>query len=101
MESVLLVKTSSLGDVIHNLPVVSDIRRTWSEVTPPEAGNFADDGTLLAVDPGAEVAYRVLPYVVFRWKGIRTYPLVISSAAGGELAEGKIVWRRGDCPTIE
>lgn len=72
-----------------------------SEVTPPEAGNFADDGTLLAVDPGAEVAYRVLPYVVFRWKGIRTYTLVISSAAGGALAEGKIVWRRGDCTTIE
>ncbi len=27
MTSVLLVKTSSLGDVVHNLPVVSDIRR--------------------------------------------------------------------------
>ena len=27
MERVLLVKTSSLGDVIHNLPVVSDIHR--------------------------------------------------------------------------
>jgi len=24
---ILLVKTSSLGDVIHNLPVVSDLRR--------------------------------------------------------------------------
>lgn len=27
MASILLVKTSSLGDVVHNLPVVSDIRR--------------------------------------------------------------------------
>ncbi len=27
MPSILLVKTSSLGDVVHNLPVVSDIRR--------------------------------------------------------------------------
>jgi len=26
MLHILLVKTSSLGDVIHNLPVVSDIR---------------------------------------------------------------------------
>ena len=28
---ILLVKTSSLGDVIHNLPVVSDLRRTFPE----------------------------------------------------------------------
>jgi heptosyltransferase-1 len=26
---ILLVKTSSLGDVIHNLPVVSDLRRAF------------------------------------------------------------------------
>jgi heptosyltransferase-1 len=30
--SILLVKTSSLGDVIHNLPVVSDLRRTRPEL---------------------------------------------------------------------
>ena len=72
-----------------------------SEITPLDAGDFADDGKLVSVDPGARVAFRVLPYVVFRWKGIRTYTLVISSAAGGDLAEGKIVWRRGDCATIE
>ena len=29
---ILLVKTSSLGDVIHNLPVVSDLRRSFTEV---------------------------------------------------------------------
>ena len=29
----LLVKTSSLGDVIHNLPVVSDLRRAFPEAT--------------------------------------------------------------------
>jgi hypothetical protein len=29
---ILLVKTSSLGDVIHNLPVVSDLRRAVSRV---------------------------------------------------------------------
>ena len=32
MDRVLLVKTSSLGDVIHNLPVVSDIRRNFPKV---------------------------------------------------------------------
>jgi heptosyltransferase-1 len=30
---ILLVKTSSLGDVIHNLPVVSDLRRGFPEAT--------------------------------------------------------------------
>ena len=33
MRSILLVKTSSLGDVIHNLPVVSDLRKVWPEVS--------------------------------------------------------------------
>ena len=28
---ILLVKTSSLGDVIHNLPVASDLRRSFPE----------------------------------------------------------------------
>jgi heptosyltransferase-1 len=31
--SILLVKTSSLGDVVHNLPVVSDIRRALPDAT--------------------------------------------------------------------
>jgi hypothetical protein len=71
-----------------------------SEITPLEAGDFADDGTLVFVDPGARVDFVVLPYVVFRWEGIRTYTLRISSAAGGVLAEGKILWRREHCPYI-
>ena len=33
MRNILLVKTSSLGDVIHNLPVVSDIRRAYADAT--------------------------------------------------------------------
>jgi len=78
-----------------------DLWPRTSAITPPGAGDFADDGTLLFVDPGARVDYRVLPYVVFRWEGIRTYTLRISSAAGGVLAEGKILWRRGRCPYIE
>lgn len=32
METILLVKTSSLGDVIHNLPVVSEVRRERGDV---------------------------------------------------------------------
>jgi heptosyltransferase-1 len=30
MKRILIVKTSSLGDVVHNLPVVSDIRRAYA-----------------------------------------------------------------------
>ena len=33
MPSILLVKTSSLGDVVHNLPVVSDLRRAFPNAT--------------------------------------------------------------------
>ena len=29
MKSILLVKTSSLGDVVHNMPAVTDVRRRW------------------------------------------------------------------------
>ncbi|MBM3392989.1 MAG: lipopolysaccharide heptosyltransferase 1, partial [Betaproteobacteria bacterium] len=31
MRSVLLVKTSSLGDVVHNLPVASDIHARFPQ----------------------------------------------------------------------
>ncbi len=33
MRRILLVKTSSLGDVVHNLPVVSDLRRAFPGLT--------------------------------------------------------------------
>ena len=32
MTEVLLVKTSSLGDVVHNLPVVSDLVATYPDL---------------------------------------------------------------------
>lgn len=31
MQRILLIKTSSLGDVVHNLPVVSDLRRAFPD----------------------------------------------------------------------
>jgi len=31
MKRILLIKTSSLGDVVHNLPVVSDLRRAFPD----------------------------------------------------------------------
>ena len=60
----LLVKTSSLGDVVHNLPVVSDLRRTFPEARidwcVEEA--FAD---IPRLHPAVD---RVLPVAIRRWR---------------------------------
>jgi len=61
---ILLVKTSSLGDVIHNLPVASDIRRALpqAEIDWVVEENFAEIPRLhLAVS-------RVIPVAVRRWR---------------------------------
>ena len=61
---ILLVKTSSLGDVIHNLPVVSDIRRHFPGATIDwcvEEG-FA---TIPRLHPGVE---EIIPVAVRRWR---------------------------------
>ncbi|QKS27842.1 MAG: lipopolysaccharide heptosyltransferase I [Candidatus Accumulibacter similis] len=61
---ILLLKTSSLGDVIHNLPVVSDLRRSF-----PEAAidwcveeNFAD---IPRLHPAVG---EVIPIAIRRWR---------------------------------
>ena len=61
---ILLIKTSSLGDVVHNLPVVTDLRREY-----PEAGidwvveeSFAD---IARLHPGVR---RVIPVALRRWR---------------------------------
>ncbi len=62
---ILLVKTSSLGDVIHNLPVVSDLRRVFPEAQidwcVEEA--FAE---IPRLHPGID---QVVPVAVRRWRG--------------------------------
>lgn len=60
----LLVKTSSLGDVIHNLPVLTDIRRHFPEATVDwcvEEGFAAIPG----LHPGLG---RVIPVALRRWR---------------------------------
>jgi len=61
---ILLVKTSSLGDVVHNLPVVSDLRRHFPEAAIDwvvEEG-FAD---IPRLHPAVR---RVIPVAVRRWR---------------------------------
>src|SRR5688572_21461551 len=64
MESVLLVKTSSLGDVIHNLPAVSDIRTARNEVTVDRVveESFAPIARLHAGVSG------IIPVAIRRWR---------------------------------
>lgn len=61
---ILLVKTSSLGDVIHNLPVISDLRRSFPEASVDwcveEA--FAD---IPRLHPAVN---RVIPVAIRRWR---------------------------------
>ncbi|MDR1351405.1 MAG: lipopolysaccharide heptosyltransferase I [Zoogloeaceae bacterium] len=61
---ILLVKTSSMGDVIHNLPVVSDLlaRFPQARIDWVVEADFAD---IPRLHPGVR---RVLPVAVRRWK---------------------------------
>ena len=61
---ILLVKTSSLGDVVHNLPVVTDLRRRYPEakIDWVVEENFADIPRL-----HSEV-HRVIPVAIRRWR---------------------------------
>lgn len=61
---ILLVKTSSLGDVIHNLPVVSDLKRSLpeAEIHWCVEENFA---AIPGLHPGVA---KVIPVAVRRWR---------------------------------
>jgi heptosyltransferase-1 len=64
MLKILLVKTSSLGDVVHNLPVVSDILAHFPEA---EIDWVAEESfaAIPALHPGVG---RVLPVALRRWR---------------------------------
>ena len=61
---ILLVKTSSLGDVVHNLPVVSDIRRNFPDarIDWTVDGSFAE---IPRMHPGIDEVISVAPR---RWR---------------------------------
>jgi len=61
---ILLVKTSSLGDVIHNLPVVSDLKRHFPDATIDWCveENFA---AIPRLHPGVG---RIIPVAIRRWR---------------------------------
>lgn len=64
MRKILLVKTSSMGDVIHNLPVVTDVIRHFPDacIDWVVEKNFAD---IPALHPSV---HRVIPIALRQWR---------------------------------
>ncbi len=61
---ILLVKTSSLGDVIHNLPVASDIRRCF-----PEANiDWLVEESFAEIPRLHPAIHQVIPVAMRRWR---------------------------------
>jgi len=64
MTSILLVKTSSLGDLVHNLPVVCDIHRA----VPDAAVDWVVEETYEAIPRLHRGVRSVIPMSVRRWR---------------------------------
>ena len=64
MPHILLVKTSSLGDVVHNLPVVSDVRRHL----PDAQIDWAVEAAFASIPRLHPSVCRVIPLALRRWR---------------------------------
>jgi heptosyltransferase-1 len=64
MRTILLVKTSSLGDVVHNLPVASDIRAAF----PGSRIDWVVEEAFAAVPRLHPAVGNVLPVAIRRWR---------------------------------
>ena len=64
MPRILLVKTSSLGDVVHNLPVVSDLRARFPDV----AIDWVVEETFAAIPRLHAGVGQVIPVAIRRWR---------------------------------
>ena len=64
MKKILLVKTSSLGDVVHNLPVASDIRAA----VPGVEIDWVVEESFAAIPRLHPAVSRVLPVAIRRWR---------------------------------
>ncbi|MBE0625137.1 MAG: lipopolysaccharide heptosyltransferase I [Burkholderiales bacterium] len=65
MRNILLIKTSSLGDVVHNLPVVGDIRARFPDARIDWVVEEAYCG-IVGMHPGV---HRAIPVALRRWRG--------------------------------
>ncbi len=65
MPNILLIKTSSLGDVVHNLPVASDIRARFPHARIDWVVEEAYRD-IVGMHPGV---HRAIPVALRRWRG--------------------------------
>lgn len=65
MANILLIKTSSLGDVVHNLPVVTDIRARFPQARIDWVVEEAYRD-IVGMHPGVQ---RAIPVALRRWRG--------------------------------
>jgi len=70
MLKALLIKTSSLGDVVHNLPVATDIRSRFPDARIDWVVEEAY-APLVALHPAVG---SVIPVAIRRWRGGRCAP---------------------------
>ena len=61
---ILIVKTSSLGDVIHNLPVVSDIKRYF----PDAVIDWCAEESFAAIPRLHPAVQEIIPVALRRWR---------------------------------
>ena len=91
MTAVLVVRPSSLGDIVHALALVADVR----EQRPGTAVDWvAEEGfaPLVALDPGVR---RVVPVALRRWRGH-----LLSTATWREMAAFRDDLRRDDYTAV-
>ena len=65
MPNILLIKTSSLGDVVHNLPVVSDIRARF----PRARIDWVVEEAYRDIVGLHPAVHRAIPVALRRWRG--------------------------------
>lgn len=87
MKKILLVRLSSMGDVIHNLPAVTDLARAFpdAEIDWVVEEGFQD---LPRLHPSV---HRVIPFALRRWR-----KALLSTVAGDEISEFMTALRATD-----
>ena len=91
MSAILVVRPSSLGDVVHALALVADVRRHRPQIAIDWVAEEAFAG-IVALDPDVR---RVIPVALRRW---RRSPL--SPATWREMAEFRRALRRADYAAV-
>lgn len=77
MPRILIVKTSSLGDVVHNCPAVADIARK----VPGAVIDWVVEESFAEVVALHRAVRRVIPVAVRRWRGALAYAATWSELA--------------------